>query len=156
AGLDVHAPGSAEPGDDQDGAVRHYRRQGLRGAEGQGAAGSEDRHLDRIFAAGELDAELLHQRQAHSGRRAAAAVFQGSDRAGAEKSQVTAAIRTREPSKDSLVGCWRPRPYRALDRLSIDVAPGDVFGFLGPYGGGKTTTLKPLLALVFRHPREAD
>src|SRR5436190_1885059 len=61
----------------------------------------------------------------------------------------TAAIRTRELSKDYHVGFWRPRPYRALDRLSIEVAHGDVFGFLGPNGAGKTTTLKLLMQLVF-------
>jgi len=60
-----------------------------------------------------------------------------------------AAIRTRELSKDYHVGFWRPRPYRALDRLSIDVASGEVFGFLGPNGAGKTTTLKLLMQLVF-------
>lgn len=60
-----------------------------------------------------------------------------------------AAIRTRALSKDYHVGFWRPRPYRALDRLSIEVAPGDVFGFLGPNGAGKTTTLKLLMQLVF-------
>jgi ABC-2 type transport system ATP-binding protein len=59
------------------------------------------------------------------------------------------AIRTRELTKDFLVGFWRPRPYRALDRLSIDVAQGEVFGFLGPNGAGKTTTLKLLMQLVF-------
>jgi ABC-2 type transport system ATP-binding protein len=69
---------------------------------------------------------------------------------------VTAAIRTRELSKDYLVGFWRPRPYRALDRLSIDVAPGDVFGFLGPNGAGKTTTLKLLMQLVFPTSGEAE
>ena len=69
---------------------------------------------------------------------------------------MTAAIRTRELSKDYLVGFWRPRPYRALDRLSIDVAPGDVFGFLGPNGAGKTTTLKLLMQLVFPTSGEAE
>ena len=69
---------------------------------------------------------------------------------------MTAAIRTRELSKDYLVGFWRPRPYRALDRLSIDVAPGDVFGFLGPNGAGKTTTLKLLMQLVFPSGGEAE
>src|SRR6266498_4221891 len=59
------------------------------------------------------------------------------------------AIRTRELSKDFHVGFWRPRPYRALDRLSIEVAAGDVFGFLGPNGAGKTTTLKLLMQLIF-------
>jgi ABC-2 type transport system ATP-binding protein len=64
------------------------------------------------------------------------------------------AIRTRELTKDFPVGFWRPRPYRALDRLSLDVAPGDVFGFLGPNGAGKTTTLKLLMQLVF--PTDGD
>src|SRR3954463_6113636 len=66
------------------------------------------------------------------------------------------AIRTRDLSKDYTVGFWRPRPYRALDRLSIDVAPGDVFGFLGPNGAGKTTTLKLLMQLVFPTSGEAE
>ncbi|HEX4568715.1 MAG TPA: ABC transporter ATP-binding protein [Vicinamibacterales bacterium] len=66
------------------------------------------------------------------------------------------AIRTQELSKDYFVGFWRPRPYRALDRLSIDVAPGDVFGFLGPNGAGKTTTLKLLMQLVFPTSGTAD
>jgi ABC-type lipoprotein export system ATPase subunit len=69
---------------------------------------------------------------------------------------VTPAIRTRELTKDFPVGFWRPRPYRALDRLSIDVAPGDVFGFLGPNGAGKTTTLKLLMQLVFPTSGEAE
>ena len=59
------------------------------------------------------------------------------------------AIRTTNLSKDFSVGFWRPRPYRALDRVSIDVDTGDVFGFLGPNGAGKTTTLKLLMQLVF-------
>ena len=69
---------------------------------------------------------------------------------------MTSAIRTRELSKDYSVGFWRPRPYRALDRLSIDVAPGDVFGFLGPNGAGKTTTLKLLMQLVFATSGDAE
>ncbi len=59
------------------------------------------------------------------------------------------AIRTQELTKDYFVGFWRPRPYRALDRLSIEVGLGEVFGFLGPNGAGKTTTLKLLMQLVF-------
>jgi ABC-2 type transport system ATP-binding protein len=66
------------------------------------------------------------------------------------------AIRTRDLSKDYSVGFWRPRPYRALDRLSIDVGRGDVFGFLGPNGAGKTTTLKLLMQLVFPTSGEAE
>ncbi len=59
------------------------------------------------------------------------------------------AIETENLTKDYALGFWRKRPYRALDRLSIQVAPGEVFGFLGPNGAGKTTTLKLLLQLVF-------
>jgi len=59
------------------------------------------------------------------------------------------ALATHELTKDYAVGFWRKRPYRALDRLSLDVAAGEVFGFLGPNGAGKTTTLKLLMQLVF-------
>jgi ABC-2 type transport system ATP-binding protein len=62
---------------------------------------------------------------------------------------LTPALSTSELTKDYAVGFWRKRPYRALDRLTLDVAPGEVFGFLGPNGAGKTTTLKLLLQLVF-------
>jgi ABC-2 type transport system ATP-binding protein len=59
------------------------------------------------------------------------------------------AIATHELTKDYALGFWRKRPYRALDRLTLDVEPGEVFGFLGPNGAGKTTTLKLLMQLVF-------
>lgn len=36
----------------------------------------------------------------------------------------------------------------ALDRLTLDVAVGEVFGFLGPNGAGKSTTLRLLLGLI--------
>ena len=59
------------------------------------------------------------------------------------------AIETENLTKDYALGFWRKRPYRALDRLSLAVEPGEVFGFLGPNGAGKTTTLKLLMQLVF-------
>jgi len=59
------------------------------------------------------------------------------------------AIQTHELAKDYKVGFWRPRPYRALDALTLAVEPGEVFGFLGPNGAGKTTTLKLLMQLVY-------
>jgi ABC-2 type transport system ATP-binding protein len=62
---------------------------------------------------------------------------------------VTPALKTFELTKDYAVGFWRKRPYRALDGLTLDVQPGEVFGFLGPNGAGKTTTLKLLMQLVF-------
>jgi ABC-2 type transport system ATP-binding protein len=59
------------------------------------------------------------------------------------------ALATDELTKDYAVGFWRKRPYRALDRLSLEVDEGEVFGFLGPNGAGKTTTLKLLMQLVY-------
>jgi ABC-2 type transport system ATP-binding protein len=59
------------------------------------------------------------------------------------------AIRTENLTKSYSVGFWRPRPYRALDALSLGVGQGEVFGFLGPNGAGKTTTLKLLMQLIF-------
>jgi ABC-2 type transport system ATP-binding protein len=36
----------------------------------------------------------------------------------------------------------------AVDHLTIDVQPGEIFGFLGPNGAGKTTTIHLLLGLL--------
>src|SRR5688572_4926230 len=36
----------------------------------------------------------------------------------------------------------------ALDGLDLDVPEGGVFGFLGPNGSGKTTTIRIMLGLV--------
>ena len=43
---------------------------------------------------------------------------------------------------------WRKPPERALRGLNLTVEPGGVFGFLGPNGSGKTTTIRLLLGLV--------
>jgi ABC-2 type transport system ATP-binding protein len=59
------------------------------------------------------------------------------------------AIRTEALTKHYRVGFWRPRPYLALDSLTLDVRQGEVFGFLGPNGAGKTTTLKLLMQLIY-------
>jgi ABC-2 type transport system ATP-binding protein len=37
---------------------------------------------------------------------------------------------------------------RAVDGIDLDVQPGDVYGFLGANGSGKTTTVRMLLGLV--------
>ena len=42
----------------------------------------------------------------------------------------------------------RAGPVRALDRLSLEVPAGTIFGFLGPNGAGKTTTIRLLLGLL--------
>ena len=59
------------------------------------------------------------------------------------------AIETENLTKDFPVGFWRPRPYRALDGLTLQVEAGEVFGFLGPNGAGKSTTLKLLMQLLY-------
>ena len=58
-------------------------------------------------------------------------------------------IRTENLTKDFSIGFWRPRPYRALDGLNLEVPRGETFGFLGPNGAGKTTTLKLLMQLIY-------
>lgn len=60
-----------------------------------------------------------------------------------------ATIETELLCKDYTVGFWRPKPYRALDSLSLQIESGEVFGFLGPNGAGKTTTLKLLTQLIY-------
>lgn len=40
------------------------------------------------------------------------------------------------------------RPVRAVDRVSIRIEPGQVYGLIGPNGSGKSTTMKALLGLV--------
>ena len=39
-------------------------------------------------------------------------------------------------------------PVVALDSLDLEVRPGEIFGFLGPNGSGKTTTIRLLLGLI--------
>ena len=38
--------------------------------------------------------------------------------------------------------------FTAVDRVSFEVAAGEIFGFLGPNGAGKTTTIKMLTGLL--------
>ena len=59
------------------------------------------------------------------------------------------AIRTDGLTKHYKIGFWRPRPYVALENVSLEVGRGEVFGFLGPNGAGKTTTLKLLMQLIY-------
>jgi ABC-2 type transport system ATP-binding protein len=39
-------------------------------------------------------------------------------------------------------------PKTAVDGLSLEIGPGEIFGLLGPNGAGKTTTLKMLAGLM--------
>src|ERR687884_1105076 len=38
--------------------------------------------------------------------------------------------------------------FTAVDRVTLRVEPGEVFGFLGPNGSGKTTTIRMLCGLL--------
>jgi ABC-2 type transport system ATP-binding protein len=42
----------------------------------------------------------------------------------------------------------RGKKVEALTHLSLEIVPGEVFGFLGPNGAGKSTTIKILLGLI--------
>ncbi|MGD8792482.1 MAG: ABC transporter ATP-binding protein, partial [Anaerolineae bacterium] len=42
----------------------------------------------------------------------------------------------------------------AVDALSFEVGPGEVFGLLGPNGAGKTTTLHLITGMLARHGGE--
>ena len=44
----------------------------------------------------------------------------------------------------------------AVDRLTITIPPGEVFGLLGPNGAGKTTTIRMLSALIGQTDGEAS
>ncbi len=52
-------------------------------------------------------------------------------------------------SKDYETGFWKKKRVRALDGLSLNVRGGQIFGFLGGNGVGKTTTIKLLMSLIF-------
>ena len=43
-------------------------------------------------------------------------------------------------------------PTRALDGLDLEIATGEVHGYLGPNGSGKSVTIRTLVGLL-RHRR---
>ncbi len=42
----------------------------------------------------------------------------------------------------------KQEPVTAVEKLTLEVAEGEVFGFLGPNGAGKTTTVRMLASLI--------
>ena len=62
---------------------------------------------------------------------------------------MAAAIEIDNLTKDYEVGFWRKRKVRALDGLSLAVEEGEIFGFLGANGAGKSTTMKLLMRLMY-------
>jgi ABC-2 type transport system ATP-binding protein len=62
---------------------------------------------------------------------------------------VEAALEIASLSKSYAVGhLFQRRPRPVLVDVSFDVARGEVFGYLGPNGSGKTTTLKVLMGML--------
>jgi len=57
------------------------------------------------------------------------------------REMAVSAIRTSKLSKDYGLG-------RGLFELDLDVAPQEVFGYLGPNGSGKTTTIRLLMGMI--------
>ena len=58
-----------------------------------------------------------------------------------------AAVEFVDISRDYPLGVWPRRTLRAVDRVSLRIEPGEVFGLLGPNRAGKTTLVKMLLSL---------
>jgi len=59
------------------------------------------------------------------------------------------AIDTENLTKDYPIGFLETKKKRSLEGLTMQVEPGEVFGFLGPNGAGKSTTIKLLVGLIF-------
>ena len=49
---------------------------------------------------------------------------------------------------EGLVKDFATGPLRAVDGLSFEVQPGEIYGLLGPNGAGKTTAMRLLSALL--------
>src|SRR5260370_16648963 len=63
------------------------------------------------------------------------------------------AISTRDLVKQFKVG---KSVTPAVDRLSLQVRPGETYGLIGPDGAGKTTTTRAILGLLTRTSGESN
>ena len=59
------------------------------------------------------------------------------------------ALDIRGLAKTYRTGLFRKKTRAALKGLDLTVERGEILGYLGPNGSGKTTTLKILMGLVF-------
>lgn len=48
----------------------------------------------------------------------------------------------------NLTKTYAKNTFKAVDDLSLEVKPGEIFGFIGPNGAGKTTTIKCLCGIM--------
>ena len=62
-------------------------------------------------------------------------------------SHPTQSAREMAPAIEMIDLCKTFGPLRAVDHLSLEVKPGEIFGLLGPNGSGKTTTINMLSGL---------
>jgi ABC-2 type transport system ATP-binding protein len=62
---------------------------------------------------------------------------------------VSAVIETEALTKTYEGGMFSGQEVHALKDLNLTVNRGEIFGYLGPNGSGKTTTIKMLLGLIF-------
>ena len=67
----------------------------------------------------------------------------------------TPVVSVKDLKKTYRSGLFRRRKIDALQGVSFDVEPGEIFGLLGPNGAGKTTLIKVLLGLVKRSEGQA-
>lgn len=49
---------------------------------------------------------------------------------------------------EGLTKSYNKGEIKAVDNISLEVRPGEIFGFLGPNGAGKTTTIKMIVGLL--------
>ena len=83
----------------------------------------EGRRRPRPAARRQVDADVLHQRREDRrarGRRSSS-TRRSRTSCNAPPEMTCPALATHELTKDYAVGFWRKRPYRALDRLTLDV-----------------------------------
>ena len=64
------------------------------------------------------------------------------------------AIHTVDLTKTYRIGTFNKKNIPALEKVSLDVQQGEIFGLLGPNGAGKTTFVKLLLSIV--HPTSGE
>lgn len=74
-----------------------------------------------------------------------AAIADAGPNAGYSRASLPPAIALREVTKVFGSGA---KQFTAVNRLSIEVAQGQVFGLLGPNGSGKTTTISMITGLI--------